>query len=245
MFDLSGKVALVTGAGGVRVGTGRGIALALAAQGAQVLVNDLDPGAVSATVEAITAAGGTASGAVFDVTDARSVEAGVAAATEATGPVDILVCSAGGGPIGRFRETGQEVFERAVALNLYGVVSCTRAVLEPMCDRGQGRIVVVASGAGAVGLAMGVSAYGAAKAGVMGFVRHLAVEVGPLGVTVNAVAPGLVTSTAETSPEFIDAPVGRSGTPEDVGALCVYLASDEASWLTGQSIHLNGGSYMG
>jgi len=241
VFDLSGKVALVTGAGGKRVGTGAGIAEALASQGAHVIVNDLDETAATGTLEAIRSAGGSASLAVFDVTDHHQVDAGVAAAVAEVGPVDILAASAGGGPIGQFVDLDPVAFEKSVQLNFFAAVYCTRAVLPAMRERRYGRIVVVASAAGSVGLAMGTSAYGSAKAGLMGFIRHLAWEVGPYGITANSIAPGLVTSVVESS----DAPVGRSGTPEDLGPLCVYLASNEAAWLTGQAIQINGGSYMG
>ena len=245
MFDLTGKVALVTGAGGNRVGTGAGIAQALASQGAHVIVSDVDEASATRTTATIRAAGGSATLAVFDVTDQSAVLSGVSAAVEVAGPIDILAAGAGGGPIGLFDEMDPAVFEASVRLNLFGAVYCTRAVIGGMCERGYGRVVVVASAAGAVGLPMGVSAYGSAKAGLMGFIRHLAAEVGPSGVTANAVAPGLVTTHVEPSDPSSYTPVGRTGTPADIGPLCVYLASDEAAWLTGQSIHINGGSYMG
>jgi NAD(P)-dependent dehydrogenase (short-subunit alcohol dehydrogenase family) len=241
VFDLSGKVALVTGAGGKRIGTGAGIAEALASQGAHVIVNDVDELSASRTVTAIEAAGGSASLSVFDVTDPESVTAGVADAARDAGPIDILAASAGGGPIGQFLELDPAVFENSVRLNFFGAVYCARAVLPEMRELRYGRIVLVASAAGSVGLSMGTSAYGGAKAGLTGFMRHLAWEMGPYGITINAIAPGLVTSTIESA----DGPVGRTGTPQDLGALAVYLASEEASWLTGQTIQINGGSYMG
>jgi NAD(P)-dependent dehydrogenase (short-subunit alcohol dehydrogenase family) len=242
VFDLSGRVALVTGAGGTSVGTGAAIARGLAAQGALVVVNDVDGPAADRVVDEITAAGGGATAAIFDVTDQAAVLDGVSAAAAAVGPIDILVASAGGGPVGLFRDMDPDVFERSIRLNLFGAVHCTRAVVDGMCERAHGRVIVVASSAGSVGLSMGVSAYGAAKAGVAGFVRHLAAELGPSGVTVNAVAPGLVTSGIEA---FASAPVKRTGVPDDIGPLCVYLASEESAYMTGQTVHINGGSYMG
>jgi 3-oxoacyl-[acyl-carrier protein] reductase len=244
MFDLTGRVALATGAGGNRIGTGAAIARALALQGAHVVVNDIDEASARRTAADIKSRGGAATVALFDVTDPAAVNAGLTAAVAEVGPIDILAAAAGGGPVGRFQEMDPDVFEASVRLNLLGAVYTIRAVLGGMSERGYGRIVVIASAAGAVGIPMGVSAYGSAKAGLMGFVRHLAAEVGPAGVTVNAVAPGLVTPTAEITDSANFTPVGRTGTPEDVGALCVYLASDEAAWMTGQSIHINGGAYM-
>lgn len=244
MFDLHGKVALATGAGGKRIGTGAGIAKALGAQGAHVIVSDIDEPTAVATAEAIRGAGGSASVAVFDVTDPAAVADGVAAAVGAAGPIDILAAAAGGGPIGLFRDMDPATFEASVRLNFLGAVYTTRAVLDHMTEVGYGRLVYIASAAGAVGIPMGVSAYGAAKAGLMGFVRQLAAEVGPAGVTANSIAPGLVTTTAEPADPANFTPMGRTGTPEDIGALCVYLASEESGWVTGQSIHINGGSYM-
>jgi 3-oxoacyl-[acyl-carrier protein] reductase len=138
-----------------------------------------------------------------------------------------------------------------VDLNLYGSLHCVRAVLDGMCERGHGRIVQISSGAGRTGVAFGISLYGASKAGVEGFVRHLSQEVARTGVTVNAVALGLMGGVVpnEGAADLLDAlarqvPVGRLGTPDDVGAAVVYVASDEASWLTGQTIDVNGGQTM-
>jgi NAD(P)-dependent dehydrogenase (short-subunit alcohol dehydrogenase family) len=245
VFDLSGKVALVTGGGGGRVGTGRGLCTALAAQGAHVIVNDRDPAAAEATRAAIEAAGGQASVSVFDVTDREAVTAGVAEATAQAGPVDILVTAAGGAGLRQFADMSDDQFAADIELNLMGTVTCVHAVLGPMVERRWGRVVAIASAAGAVGIDIGVAGYGTAKAGVMGFVRLLAAEVGRFGVTANAIAPGLVLAQATTEGMGADNPVGRCGTPSDLGPLCVYLASEEAAWVTGQSIHINGGTYMG
>ena len=245
MFDLSGRVALVTGGGGRRVGTGAGLATALAAQGAHVIVNDVDPEAAASTAAAITAAGGRASVSVFDVTDEAAVRDGVAQAVAAAGPVDILVTAAGGAGLTQFRDMTAEAFARDLDLNLMGTVRCVQAVIDPMCERGYGRIVAIASAAGAVGIDIGVAGYGTAKAGVMGFIRLLAAEVGRSGVTANAIAPGLVQASVQTTGMGAANPVGRCGVPDDLGPLAVYLSSEEASWVTGQSIHINGGTYMG
>jgi len=245
LFDLSGRVALVTGAG---QGNGVGIARMLAGQGAAVAVNDLHGARAETVASAIAAAGGRAVAVPFDVTDAAAVEAGVGAATDALGPIDVLVNNAGvpeGMVPQRFREQAPARWRQFVDLNLYGVLHCTHAVLDGMCTRGFGRIVIVSSAAGQTGLGIGVSLYGAGKAAAIGFMRHLAVEVAATGVTVNAVALGLMGNVGDTElVRFLakGVPVGRLGTPEDIGAAVVYLASNEASWVTGQTIGVNGGA---
>jgi NAD(P)-dependent dehydrogenase (short-subunit alcohol dehydrogenase family) len=131
-------------------------------------------------------------------------------------------------------------------VNLYGPLHCTKAVVAGMCTRSWGRIITIASEAGVDGSALGISIYGAAKSGAIGFMRHLAMEVARDGVTVNAIAPGLmgVQEITERTRRMAEAiPVGRLGTPDDIGAACVYLASDEAAWVTGQTINVNGGSH--
>lgn len=250
MFDLHGRTALVTGAGR---GAGAGIAAALAAQGAAVAVNDLVEERAAATVEDLLAAGARAVTAPFDITDPDAVAAGVGAAVTALGaPVDILVNNAGVPAemaLAPFRTLEPEDWRRFVDLNLYGSLHCIRAVVDDMVDAGWGRIVQISSGAGRTGVAFGVSMYGASKSGIEGFVRHLSHEVARSGVTVNTLALGLLENAV---PEGSDdgtmsavaatVPVGRLGRPEDVGATVVYLASDEAAWMTGQTIGLNGGS---
>jgi len=243
LFDLGGRVALVTGAG---QGNGIGIARLLAGQGAAVAVNDLH----GERAEKVAAdLGGRTIGVPFDVTDPAAVAAGVRSVEERLGPVDILVNNAGV-PAGmapeRFREQPPERWKQFVDLNLYGVLHCTHAVLDGMCTRGFGRIVIVSSAAGQMGLGIGVALYGAGKAAGLGFMRHLAIEVASTGVTVNAVALGLMNNVPDDEGlvKFLSkgVPVGRLGTPEDAGAAVVYLASNEASWVTGQVIGVNGGA---
>jgi NAD(P)-dependent dehydrogenase (short-subunit alcohol dehydrogenase family) len=249
VFELDGRVVVVTGGGGARVGTGAGIALAFAHQGATVAVNDKDPEAAARTVEGIEAAGGTAAVFPFDVREADAVNAGVERIRSELGPIEILVNSAGGGSQLPFREMEAGHWARIVELNLFGVVNCTRAVIGPMCDMGWGRIVTIASSSAFVGSTIGVSAYGAGKGGAVSFMRQLAIEVAPFGVTANCVAPGMVRlpgtrgDVGREVPISAYPPVGRIGLPEDIGALCVYLASPEASWMTGQTVHINGGAY--
>jgi NAD(P)-dependent dehydrogenase (short-subunit alcohol dehydrogenase family) len=250
VFELTGHRALVTGAGD---GMGVGIARALARQGAAVAVNDLLDERAAATVAAITEAGGRAVSAVFDITDQHAVNAGIARAAEQLGgPIDILVNNAGV-PVGMavfpFREMPREMWDRYINLNIYGSLYCIKAVVDDMVDAGWGRIVQISSGAGRTGLNIGVSLYGASKSGVEGFIRHLSQEVARHGVTANSVALGLMANTGQGDTSVTEqmarqVPVKRLGTPDDVGAAVVYLASEEASWMTGQTLNLNGGSTM-
>jgi NAD(P)-dependent dehydrogenase (short-subunit alcohol dehydrogenase family) len=237
-FDLSGRRALVTGAG---QGVGTGIARALADHGATVRVNDLHPD----RAEAVAASIPHAVAVPFDVTDPDAVTAGI----DAVAPVDILVNNAGvpeGMGIAKFAEMDPAEWGRFVDLNLYGVLHCCRAVIGPMTERGWGRIITISSGAGVTGINLGVSVYGAGKGGALAFMRHLAVENARTGVTANSIALGLM-ERPDMDREITDRlarsiPVGRMGTPDDVGACVVYVASEEASWLTAQTINLDGGS---
>jgi len=246
VFDLSGKVALVTGAG---QNVGAGIAHALAAQGAAVAVNDLVGDRAESTVASVRAAGGRAEVAVFDVTDPAAVVAGVEAVATTLGPVDILVNNAGV-PAGmrpvQFRDLPREEWARYIDLNVYGSLNCVAAVIDGMCARRWGRVVQISSGAGRTGLRLGVSLYGASKSGVEGFIRHLAIEVARDGVTANAIALGLMDNGGGQATASLarQVPAGRLGSPADVAAAVVYVASPEASWLTGQTLDLNGGSTM-
>jgi 3-oxoacyl-[acyl-carrier protein] reductase len=247
VFDLSGRTALVTGAGR---NVGAGIARALASRGAAVAVNDLHPERARAVAAAIQAAGGRAATVPFDVTDAAAAADGVARAARELGPIDVLVNNAGvpeGMRLARFRELDPSEWRRYVDLNLYGVLHCTKAAIDGMCERGFGRVIAISSNAATSGTALGISLYAAGKGGALAFLRHLALEVARHGVTVNALALGLMQSGAGSEPEATERlarqiPVGRLGTPEDVGAAVVWLASDEAGWMTGQTISLNGGS---
>ena len=245
MFDLGPRVALVTGAG---QGVGAGIARMLARRGARVAVNDLHQERADATADTIRAAGGRAVALAFDVTDAAAVAAGVGRVATELGPVDVLVNNAGvpeGMGIGSFRDLPAVEWRKYVDLNLYGVLNCTKAVIDGMCERRFGRVVTISSGAGQIGIRLGVSLYGAGKGGAIAFMRHLAIEVARDGVTANTLALGLMSNqadTPETAPLAGTIPVGRLGTPDEVGAAVVFLASDEAGWLTGQTIGLNGGS---
>jgi NAD(P)-dependent dehydrogenase (short-subunit alcohol dehydrogenase family) len=245
MFDLSGRRALVTGAG---QGVGAGIARALASRGAVVAINDLSAKRAESTAAAIRASGGEATIAPFDVCEYASARAGIERVETEIGPLDILVNNAGVPPgmgVAQFRTTTPDQWRPYIDLNTYGVMNCSHAVLEGMCERGRGRIITISSGAGTVGIPLGISAYGAGKGGGIAFMRHLAMEVAKEGVTANTIAIGMIdnhTDPSVTAHMAKTIPVGALGQPEDIAALVVYLASDEARWMTGQTLELNGGS---
>jgi NAD(P)-dependent dehydrogenase (short-subunit alcohol dehydrogenase family) len=245
MFDLSERVALVTGAG---QNAGAGIAGVLANRGALVAVNDIDMKRAETTVSSIESRGGRALAVPFDVTDRAAVVAGVVKASESLGPIDILVNNAGVPPqmaIQSFRETDPSEWAPYIDLNLYGVLHCCHAVVEGMCERGWGRVITISSGAGQVGVPLGISTYGAGKGGALSFMRHLALEIARTGVTVNSLALGMMNNAggAEATQALArSVPVGRLGTGDDVGAAVAFLASNEASWITGQTLGVNGGS---
>ncbi len=242
MFDLSGRTALVTGAGR---NIGAGIALGLAGQGAHVVVNDYFYERARAVAAEIDRSGGLASPAGFDVTDLDAVLGAVGE----IGAVDILVNNAGlAGPSGlrveQFRDTDPADWRASVDVNLFGVMNCCHAVVDAMCERGWGRIITISSAAATDGVHIGVAPYSAGKGGGLAFTRTLALEVARFGVTANTLALGLFErNNREVTESFARAiPAGRTGRPEDVAAACVWLASEEAAWVTGQTIGINGGS---
>ncbi|MBR12039.1 MAG: hypothetical protein CL442_02685 [Acidimicrobiaceae bacterium] len=240
MFDLTGRTALVTGAG---QNIGAGIARALAGAGARVLVNDLRAdraGEVAAEI------GGEAEALPFDVTD----RAAVLAAVEAAGALDVLVNNAGNGGAEamlpkRFADTEPAEWAGPVEVNLQGVLFCCHAVLPGMVERGHGRIITISSAAGTHGVGIGFAPYSVGKGGSLSLMRSLALEHGRDGITANSVALGIMDSVREETAAALrkSIPVGRLGSPADVGAACLWLASDEASWVTGQTIGLNGGAF--
>jgi len=240
MFDLTGRTALVTGAG---QNIGAGIARALAGAGARVLINDLRADRASEVAAEI---GGEAEALPFDVTD----RAAVLAAVEAAGSLDVLVNNAGNGGAEamlpkRFADTEPAEWAGPVEVNLQGVLFCCHAVLPGMVERGHGRIITISSAAGTHGVGIGFAPYSVGKGGSLSLMRSLALEHGRDGITANSVALGVMDSVREETAAALrkTIPVGRLGSPNDVGAACLWLASDEAAWVTGQTIGLNGGAF--
>ena len=243
MFDLTGKVAFITGAG---QGMGAGVAATLAAQGAAVGVNDLHADRAAATVASITAAGGRAVVAAGDVRERDAMNSAIDLTEAAFGPVDILIHNAGipadGFPLARFRDLDPDHWNLWMPINYGGMLNTTKRVIDGMCERRWGRIVFVSSEAGRTGMHMGIACYGAAKAATVQFCRHLSQEVARDGVTVNCLALGRMSAAIVTSDIVRGGPpVGRLGCPDDVAAAIIYLASEEASFVTGQTIGVNGG----
>ncbi|MBM4240004.1 MAG: SDR family oxidoreductase [Gammaproteobacteria bacterium] len=244
LFDLSGRVALVTGAG---QGMGLGIVRALATQGARVLLNDYHADRAQAAASALREQGLEVSAAPGDITAAGVPESLAAQAREIYGDIDALVNNAGV-PIGMstslrtFEHLGGADFERQLDLNFRAVVNLCRAVLPAMRQRKFGRIVTISSESWRLGQSMGLTDYAAAKAATIGFMRNLCKEVGPDGITVNVLSLGAMNNYGYDDIARKVTAVGRAGTPEDVGAAVAYLVANEASWMTGQMIPLNGGS---
>lgn len=246
----SPRIALVTGAGR---GVGAGIATALGAAGVAVAVNDLHGDRAAAVAEAIGQGGGRAVGLGFDVTDRAAIDAAMDEVDALLGPVDILVNNAGiaeGFTMSPFLDTDPGSWSRDLELNLFGSLHCIHAVAPGMVARGWGRIIQISSGAAAVGLSRGLALYGASKGAVEAMVRHLAVELGPSGVTVNAVSLGVMDNLADGDPERYRRaghaiPVRRLGRPEDAGAAVSWLASEDGAYVTGQIVHVNGGAVFG
>jgi len=246
MIDLTGRVALVTGASR---GIGRAIALKLARQGATVVAAARAQNAAK-TVEEITASGGKAELATLDVSDAAAAAAFVANAVEKHGRIDILVNNAGITKDQLLLRMDRTEWDEVIGTNLTAAFTLTQAVLKPMIRQRAGRIVCISSVVGQAGNA-GQANYAASKAGLIGFAKSIAQEVASRNVTVNVVAPGLIETDmtrliAENAKDQWQAkiPLRRMGTPDDIAWAVCFLASDEAAYITGQVLAVNGGMYM-
>jgi 3-oxoacyl-[acyl-carrier protein] reductase len=246
MLDLNGKVAIVTGASR---GIGRAIAATLAARGALVVAAARGENA-SDTVAAITAAGGRAERATVDVTDTASVDAVVSGVVGTHGRIDILVNNAGITRDQLMLRMKRDDWDQVIATNLTSAFTCAQAVVKPMVKQRSGRIISVSSVVGQTGNA-GQANYAASKAGLIGFSKALARELASRNITVNVVAPGLVETDMTRAIAdkaqgdwAAQIPLGRIGTPDDIAMAVCFLASDEASYITGHVLSVNGGMYM-
>jgi 2-hydroxycyclohexanecarboxyl-CoA dehydrogenase len=248
-----GRVAFVSGGGR---GIGRAICLAVAARGDAVAVGDLRADGAAETAGLIEHAGGRAVAVSVDVTDSESVDAAVATATDALGRVEVLVNNAGWDEFRPFLDTDETFWDRVIEVNFKGALRLTRAVLPGMVERQYGRIVNIGSDAGRVGSSL-EAVYSGAKGGVIAFTKTIAREAARNGVTANTVCPGPtetpmlqeMTGADEQGAKVIEAmrravPMKRLGAPEDIAAAVAFLASEEAGFITGQTLSVSGGLTM-
>ena len=250
MASLSNRCALITGAGS---GMGRSHALLFAERGARVIVHDVDADGVAETVDGVRARGATVATIVQDIRDTAAFSAAIATAEKAIGPVDILVNNAGvSGRNLAFEDIDEEAFDRVFAVHVKGTFFAVQAVIPNMKQRRYGRIINISSTFGVAG-GQRASHYGGAKAALLGFTKSWAREYAAFNITVNAVAPGFIltpmTRASNGAPERLAQritriPIGRYGELVDISYAVAWLASDEASFVTGQVLSPNGGEYI-
>jgi 3-oxoacyl-[acyl-carrier protein] reductase len=248
MKRLEQRIAIVTGAG---QGIGRAIALGLVREGARVAIADVNEESANTVKNEIEASGGRALAIRTDVSNEDSVQAMVEKSLKEFGRVDILVNNAGIFPASPVEEMSEEDWDRVIGTNLVGAFLCSRAVVPKFLEQGAGRIIGITSGRALQGAKNGAH-YAASKAGIIGFSKSLALELAPHRITVNVICPG-ITDTAQPrghqTEEQLYAqaqriPLGRIGQPEDLVGSAVFLASDAAAFITGQTLLVNGGSIM-
>ncbi len=246
------RVAVVTGAAS---GMGRAIARHLAAQGARVALLDLQGEEVHRAAEELREAGARAVGVEVDVTDRGAVDAALDKARAQLGPIAIMVTAAGLDAFERFVDITPERWERLLSVNLTGTFHCLQSAAPDMLDAGWGRMVTISSSSAQSG-APRMAHYVASKAGVVGLTRALALELARKGITVNVVTPGMIDTPMlrrasaggdiggleKTAAQVV--PVGRAGTPEEIAATCGFLCSEEAAFITGQVVGVNGGMVL-
>jgi len=242
---LEDRVAIVTGAGR---GIGLSIALAFAREGARVAVCDIDSSFLDGAMAEIEAVEGEARAFQMDVTSREQIQGVVFEVDDHWGTIDILVNNAGIYEVLPFEEITEEQWDRLLAVNLKGTFLCCQAVIPSMVRQGGGRIISIASSAGKAGGKLAGAHYSVSKAGVICLAKQLARELGAHGITVNAVAPGRIdtpmiqeASSEENEAFRLQTPLGRLGTEADVANAVVFLASDEASFITGEIVDVNGG----
>lgn len=245
------RVAVVTGGAS---GMGLAICQQLAARGNRVAIFDLSEENAAKAAAAITGDGGTAIAVGVDVADRAAVDAGLATVRKDLGPVEIMVTSAGLDAFSDFTAITAEQWDRMLAVNLTGTFNCLQAAIPDMVAANWGRIVTISSSSAQSG-AKRMAHYVASKGGVVGLTKALALEYAPNGITVNTIPPGFIDTPmvrrAEDKGDLPDVsliakqtPVRRAGTPDDIAAACVFLCSDEAGYITGQAINVNGGWYL-
>lgn len=248
MFDLSGKVAFVSG--GSR-GIGRATATALAARGCRVVISYVGGETAAAeTVGAIEAAGGQAEAVRFDVADMQAAEDAVTEVAKRLGRLDILVANAGISIDGLILRLKEADLDRTLAVNVKGALACAKAAIKPMVKLKSGRIIFISSVVGETGNA-GQVAYAASKGAMLGAMKSLAREYASRAITVNAVTPGYVATDMthalndeQQKAMLSGVPLARPATANEIAAAVVFLASDEAAYITGHALKVNGGMYM-